>query len=388
MDEEKAVEKLMRRFEEVNLFFIRKIAEQMKAIGELNPSSVHQVAIMTRMGTGIAEITRQLQKAAKLTVLEVKQIYRRTLEDTYTAPRFRRALQHKEISQAEKEYLTQYTQAISDQTAGQLINLSNTTAVSKPYREAVDKAILAVSSGMTDYRSATRQIIHDLGYNGLQVYYQSGYHRRLDTAVRQNVVDGNRQIAQHCSDRIGEALGFDAFEISAHKMSAPDHEPVQGRVFLKAEFEKMQAGQPFQDVTGKRYEGFRRPIGEWNCQHMAMSFSTQFSVPRYSEEQLTQWARENRTGCETGGRHYTIYEASQLMRKIETAIRREKDVAVAARAAGDDVLRQRCQMRINALSAKYGQVAKAAGLAERRERTRVQGFRMVKAAEAKSQKGS
>ena len=238
--------------------------------------------------------------------------------------------------------------------------------------------MLAVSSGLTDYKSATREIVRDLGYNGMQVHYESGYHRRLDTAVRQNVIDGANQIAQNGSILMGEMLGFDAYEISAHARSAPDHEPVQGRVFLKADFENMQAGLPFRDVDGTMYQPFRRPIGEWNCMHIAMSFSTQHSVRRYTDQQLAQWKMANNEGCEINGKHYTIYQATQLMRQIETEVRRQKDAANAARQAGDDVLRQQCQKKINALAAKYSRVVQASGLTSRKDRMTVEGFRAVK----------
>ena len=78
------------------------------------------------------------------------------------------------------------------------------------------------------------------------------------------------------------------------------------------------------------------------------------------------------------GKHYTIYQASQLMRQIETQVRREKDTANAARIAGDDVLRKECQERINALARKYQNVIQASGLKARKERMSVEGFRMVK----------
>ncbi len=374
----RAIDRIMARFDEVNTFYITKVAEQIKAIGELNASSINRIILMTEMGANIADITQRLQLATNTSVKEVLQVFQKALDDTYADPRFQQALQHTSITAADRARITQYTQAVSVQTARQLANLSNTTAISVTYREAIDKAVLAVSSGMTDYRSATRQVVHDLGYNGMQVYYESGYHRRLDTAARQNIIDGANQIAQNCSVMMGEALGFDAFEISAHARSAPDHEPVQGRVFLKSEYEKMQAGQPFQDVDGRLYKGFKRPIGEWNCMHIAMSFSTQYSVRRYTDQQLAQWAADNQKGCDIGGKHFTTYGASQLMRQIETEIRREKDAAVAAQKVGDNTLRQQCQQRINALSRKYTDVANLSGLTPRRQRMMVEGFRAVK----------
>lgn len=65
------------------------------------------------------------------------------------------------------------------------------------------------------------------------------------------------------------------------------------------------------------------------------------------------------------------------MRRIECEIRREKDTAVAAQAAGDEQLRLDCQLRINHLSGLYKQVTDASGLTPRRERMTVEGFRQA-----------
>lgn len=375
---EKAIDQLMLRFEEVNRFFVAKIAAQIKKIGELNQSSINRLTLMADMNFDMAEINRRLADAVNMSTADLFRIYNTALNDVYTDPNFSRVIQQTPLTPPQQGRLNQYAQSVSLQTAGTIQNLSNTTATSQVYREAVDKAVLAVSSGLTDYKSATREIVRDLGYNGMQVYYESGYHRRLDTAVRQNIIDGANQIAQNGSILMGEMLGFDAYEISAHARSAPDHEPVQGRVFLKADFENMQKGLPFRDVDGTMYQPFRRPIGEWNCMHIAMSFSTQHSVRRYTDRQLAQWKADNNAGCEIDGKHYTIYQATQLMRQIETEVRRQKDTANVARQAGDDVLRQQCQKKINALGAKYSQVVQASGLTARKDRMTVEGFRAVK----------
>ena len=224
-----------------------------------------------------------------------------------------------------------------------------------------------------------RETVKQIGYAGMQIQYPSGYHRRLDTAVRQNVVDGAKQITQQASKMVGEALGYDAIELSAHAASAPDHEPVQGRVFLLDQFERMQAGEDFTDIDGNYYSGFRRPIGEWNCMHLVRSYDTEYSSRRYTSSQLAKWAEDNAKGCEINGKRYTLYEARQRMRQIETAIRHEKDAAIAAQAAGDDVLRQQCQQRINKLYEAYRQAAKASGFKPRYDRAQVDGFRAVKA---------
>ena len=70
-----------------------------------------------------------------------------------------------------KARLNQLVAAMALQTAMQMVNFSNTTAVSQTYRTVVDRGIMAVTSGLTDYKSATRDAVRALGYNGMQVYY-------------------------------------------------------------------------------------------------------------------------------------------------------------------------------------------------------------------------
>ena len=333
---------------------------------------------MVDMGAAISEINRRLELATGLNTQDLFTLYQAALTDVYTDPRFSRMLTQQPIPQEAQTRLTLYTQNVAVQTAKTMRNLSNTTAVSTAYQGAIDKAIFAVSTGITDYKSATRDVIRELGYNGMQVRYASGYHRRLDSAVRQNIIDGVKQIAQNGSIMMGEALGYDAYEISAHANSAPDHEPVQGRVLLKSEFAKMQAGQSCVDVDGKQYAGFERNIGEWNCMHIVMSFSTEHSKRRYTDEELQAFERDNHKGCEIDGKYYTLYKARQLMRQIETETRREKDAANAARIAGNDLARADSQKRINALAARYNKICAASGLPARRDRMRVEGFRAVK----------
>ena len=376
---EAAIQKITNRLDEINILFIKKIAAQISKIGEMNATSINRIIIMTDMGTDIREISKELAAATAMNIRDIYKIYQTALDDCYTDPRFKTALESQPLTAEQNAQITKLAQNVSTQTAQTMQNLSNTTVISNTYQEAVDKAILATSSGLTSYQEAARDIIQQMGYNGLQVQYESGYHRRLDTAVRQNIIDGVNQINQNASLAMGEALGFDAVEISAHANSAPDHEPVQGRVFLKSEFNKMQAGQACYDVDGNRYAGFKRPIGEWNCMHIAMGFSTQHSVRRYTDEQLKQWKEDNARGCEIAGKHYTTYQARQLMRALETKVRREKDAANAARLNGNDMdARRACQRKINKLSSQYYAVASASGLSPRRARLNVEGFKMVK----------
>lgn len=388
---DEAVNRITQRLETVEHKYIRKVAKQIKQIGELNQSSINRLTVMLEMNKDIAEIVNDLLTATGLNIADMQAIYERAAEDVYTDERFKGAIEALENTPESSQTaaktpkgvngrLMQYTRSVARQTAGTMANLSNTTIVSQTYRDAIDNAIIAASTGMGSYQEEMRSVVEDLGRNGIQVRYPSGYKRRLDTAVRQNIIDGVKQIAQQGSLLMGEELGYDAVEISAHLRSAPDHEPVQGRIFKLAEFEKMQSGEEFCDVNGKPYDAFKRPIGKWNCQHIVMSFSTKWSVPRYNEEQLQRWAEDNSEGCFIGGKHYTIYEATQLMRKLETKSRWLKNEAIAAQAAGDEELRRDLQRKINQVSEQYAAVAAASEQPMKKNRMQVSGFRAVKAA--------
>lgn len=379
LTQEEQIDRIMQHFEDVNQFFIRKVAAQIARVGELIPSSMHIIEIMAGINEDIAAINARLAQATKMATQELYNLYNKALNDEYESPRFRRALEEKPLSDMDRKRIENYTQYVARQTAGTMQNLSNTTIQSEQYRQAIDKAIIATNTGGADYNSMVRDTVKQIGYAGMQIQYPSGYHRRLDTAVRQNVVDGAKQITQEASKMVGEALGYNAIELSAHLASAPDHEPVQGRVFLLEQFERMQAGEDFTDADGNHYIGFRRPIGEWNCMHLVRSFDTEYSNRRYTNAQLQKWADDNKKGCEINGKHYSLYDARQRLRQIETAIRREKDAAIAAQAAGDNVLRQQCQQRIDKLYAAYRQAAKASGFKPRYDRARVDGFRAYKA---------
>ena len=362
------------RYHAVIVKYLQKIGQTIKQIGHLNQSSVNLLVQLHRMGVDTQTITKELQKVTRLTVKDIKKLYQKAAQEAHTDARF--AYVQKGVEPSNERWLA-LVEDIWKQTAGTMVNLSNTTAVSQLYREAVDDAVQAVSMGATDYNAAIRDTVKRIGKAGLQVKYESGYHRRLDTAVRQNVLDGVRQVQQQAQKLIGEEIGADGVDISAHPNSAPDHEPVQGHRFDLRNFKLMQNGQPFEDVDGKRYEAFERPITEWNCRHVVFYILLGVSRRMYTGEQLEEWKKQNRKGCSIGGKHYTNYEATQLMRKIETEIRKQKDTAILAKECGDSTLRRECQAEITRLTAQYSDVAKAAGLRRRMEKTRVEGFRPV-----------
>ena len=70
-----------------------------------------------------------------------------------------------------------------------------------------------------------------------------------------------------------------------------------------------------------------------------------------------------------------MYEGTQLQRKIETEIRKAKDIQIIAKASGNKELVQESQTRITQLTYKYRELSKISGLPTQLERARVSGYK-------------
>ena len=378
------------RYHDVITKYLQKVGKTINEIGHLNQSSINLLVQLRRMGVDVQTIERELQKVTKLTQRDIKALFRKAAQEANTDARFSYVSKGVEPDSIRWEALVEN---IWKQTAGAMDNLANSTVITDGYRSAVDDAVQAVTMGASDYNSAIRETVRRLGKEGLQVEYESTYlaadgklkhrRRRLDSAVRQNVLDGIRQVQQKAQELIGEEIGADGVDITAHPNSAPDHEPVQGRRFDLENFQRMQSGLDFEDVDGNSYKGFERPITQWRCRHLIFYILLGITRRMYTDEQLESWQQENQKGCMIDGKHYTGYQATQLLRDIETEIRKQKDTAVLAKASGDDMLRRECQSNINKLTKKYNAVAEAAGLKKQLQKTRVEGFTPINDADQK-----
>lgn len=279
--------------------------------------------------------------------------------------------------------IVNFVNATASNTKNIFTNLSNTTAIGfrvmdldgtvryegfkTYYHNLVDQAIAEVGTGQTSYGSAVRNALKQTADSGIRVLdYQSGYSRRLDSAMRQNVLDGVKDIAHEVATRTGEEFGADGVEIDAHNYCAEDHLPYQGKQYKNKEFEDIQASLP-------------RQFGQWNCRHTVYPIILGLSEPLYTEDERQAMKEQSTEKIEFEGKQYTRYEATQLQRRIETSVRQSKDRAIIAKAAEDDISRRIEQLRINQLRDKYALLSKKFSLPDSFDRMSVSGFRPVKA---------
>lgn len=166
-------------------------------------------------------------------------------------------------------------------------------------------------------------------------------------------------------EEIGNQFGADGVEISAHFPCAEDHLDIQGQQYTKEEFEKLNSE-------------LMRPIGEYNCRHFVFSVILGVNEPSYTKNRLTRYKRYSLEKVSYKGKEYTKYEATQVQRQLETAIRKQKDRQIIARASGNDDEIRLAQQKISQLTTEYNNFSKSAGLDSYKNRTSVSGYHRLK----------
>lgn len=384
---------------DINAFVLDTIAKRIKEVGEMSATDIIRLERLFRSGQDINKINKEIARLTQKSEAEIKRIIRTCAKECYDDARPFYEARGNYIPIEENAAIQAEINAIASRTALSYRNIANTTAYflkdsknpqkliptspSDTYTKIIDEAILFARRGVKDYnssmRSAMRQIIDSglcVKQNGTnKIQYASGNRRRLDTAVRMNVLEGIHQINQRVQNIIGEQIGADGKEISVHFAPAPDHEQCQGHMFTLDAYDKINHGEDAEDVNGVLINGFVREIGTLNCRHFAMSVIIGISEPIYSPEDLEEFIIRNHEGVKYNGKYYTMYEATQLQRNLETKIRRAKDGINAARASGDKVLTGHYSEKYYKYRAQYTRLSKAAGLSEKNERIAVSGFR-------------
>lgn len=345
-----------KRMQGVTNQYLQAMGAHLKSIGQLLPSDVNRLVEMKRIGINVDRIKREIAKAAQLNIKDIEKVFAAVAQIDYS---FARKFygEAKQIPIRQNKALLRILQAQAHVTAQQMENLSRTTILTDGYRRAVDVAVQAAQSGVTDYNSAIRTALKQAAKNGLQVEFpQSGMRRRVESAVRQNVLDGIRQLNNDVLWQTGKEFGADGVEISAHALCAEDHLPYQGKQYSMEEFDRLQ-------------NTLDRPFGMWNCKHIRWPIIMGVSEPAHDAAYLERLRRSSSMRIDIDSEVKTRYQWTQEQRRIETAIRVQNDVVTAAKAAGDNVSRLEAQKNIDDLIARYDYVSEKAGLELRYDRT-------------------
>ena len=408
---EKVTERIVERIQNVNTDILKRIGSSIKEIGRLTPSQAHQLVQVFKYGGDYNKIINELAKVSNLTTKEIKEIFEEIAKNDYLfAKQFYDYRGISYIPYEENTALKSEVEAIANITARRCAEMMTPRALGfgmidketgdvtfkglkQTYYDLLDEAVISVSQGKETFDQAMSKQIKQMGGSGLKVIYESTYinkdgvevhnSRRLDSAIRMNLKDSLRELHNETQDIFGREFGADGVEISVHGNPAPDHAEVQGKQFSNDEFDKFQNDELAISYDGIEFEPEfdgkdRRAISEYNCYHYTFSIVLGVSKPEYSNEELKKIIDDNNKGFDLDGKHYTLYEGTQLQRRLETEIRKEKDTQIMAKEAGQQDVVQQSQQRITQLTNKYKELCDKSGLPTRMDRMKVSGYRRMK----------
>lgn len=402
-------ERLVERINKANIFFYKKIGSALKQIKELTPSQAHQLVQILKYGNDYDEIVRQIAKYTDLNIQDIDNIFNSYAKrDQLFYEKFYRyrnipfvpftentalIMQTRALANIVKNEMYNYTRAnlLGFTINGEFMNLKDT------YNYVLDEALLNVSQGKETFDSSMRRILKDIGGSGLKtVEYASGRSVRLDSVVRMHLQDALRTLHNENQKIIGEEFDYDGIEVTHHSNSAPDHiDTIDGKQFalidkikehiakgIPTEVEKIRGNQVW--VDGKVYDDFnamnnalKRPVSTLNCKHKIFTIILGVSKPAHTQEQLDEDKEKNIQGFMLDGKHYSLYEGTQLQRQLERAIREQKDIQILAKSSGDMELVGTAQSNITKLTQKYKELSQVSGLPTKMKRLTVSGYKRV-----------
>lgn len=397
--QEKLLSVFDKRFQDYNTKVLEELGNVIKQFKDLTPSQAYKLGQQLKYNTTIKDLLDELSKISGLSVKDLKAILEKVAKENIGfADVYYKARGLETPIYSENKALQRLVSSVYSISGNEFKNIAKSTGfrlldnngnpllldIDETYKEVIDRCVVAISQGKETYQQSMRSTLKQLSSSGVRkIEYESGYSRRLDSSIRMNILDSIRQVSNESQQLFGEEFDSDGVEVSVHEMPAPDHELVQGRQFSNEEFENFQNDRKAVDYTGMvfepEFEGHdRRSISEYNCYHYIFSIVLGVSKPQYSNKQLQEIIDNKNKTFEFDGRTYNMYEGTQLQRRIESAIRQEKDTQILARASGDEDLVLQSQTRITQLNTKYKQLSQISGLPTKKQRLSVSGYRRKK----------
>ena len=394
------IEKLLENVNKANNIFLEEIGASIKKLSKLTPSKAQQLIQMLKYGGNYEEILREISKILDMSIYEVDMIFNAYAKYDYGFyEQFYKYRNLPYIPYANNLALVNQTNALANIVKNEIYDFTRTNVLGysirdlngnitfmgmrETYNNLLDRAFVLVGQGKETFDVAMKNVLQDLGGSGLRtIDYESGRSVRLDSVVKMHMKSRLRELHNENQKLIANDIDADGIEISVHEAPAPDHEEAQGRQFTNEEFDKLQSTGTATDVTGRVIDMHRelkmgdittdyRPISELNCYHYIFAIVLGVSKPAYSDEQLKTIIQNNNNGFELDGKHYTNYEGTQLQRRIETEIRKQKDIKALGVASDNQSVISDANGKISALRMKYKQITEASGLKPKPKRMRV-----------------
>lgn len=378
---------------------LEEICSRLEIAGELNEVTVQDIRALRAMGIDLKDIKKAIAETADTGMDKLEKL----LDDVVARNQayYTSVIDLAHVTAPDALVDAAAIEAIRRQTKNELRNITRSMGFlvgngrtmlppAKAYQKILDNAIMEVESGAISYNQAISRAVKQLAGNGLMVdsegnkgfvQYEKkpgqkkGHRDHIDVAARRAVMTGVNQINQKYREQSMDYLGTDLVEVTAH-MGARNtgsgyfnHESWQGKIYHWRKYGNKHHGKypDFEDVCGIGEGG---GIGGWNCRHSWFPYLDGISEPAHSKAELEAMKAENHK-FEFEGKEYNSYSGTQMQRRIEREIRKQKRIQTAAKAAGLDDDTQAATIRLRTLNRKYREFSAVAGLPEQRERMKV-----------------
>lgn len=365
-----AIEKL---FGDLQLRVMTDIVRRLTNVQDVSASADYQMSRLYELGKSKKEIRQLAQETLEKSDEEIESIFTDIIQSGYARDKQLYTESGKDfIPYNENKPLQQLVKAMRTQTKDDCRNITQSMGfavkqpdgkltfkpVAKYYQDTLDKAVVDITSGAFDYNTVLNRTVSEMTNSGLRtVDYASGYSNRVNVAARRAVMTGVRQVTAKISEDNAEKLETEYFEVSWHRGARPSHQKFQGKVYSR---DGLVSVCGLGTVTG---------LGGANCYHSYDPFVMGVSERKYTDEWLAEQNAKENTPIEYNGKEYTLYEATQRQRSLETTMRaqREKIKLLGEGNADEDSIIS-AKARYFKTSDEYARFSKAMDLPQQRER--------------------
>ena len=365
------------------------IVRRIKKTGDITSTADYQIERLYDMfGFSSEEIEASIKEALNASYPEMFELYDRVIDEEYT----RNKAIYEQINGTFVPYeqngqLQQWIEAAKRQTEEELKNITATMGfvsningqmtflpLTDFYKKTMDAAIMDITSGAFDYNSTLKRTVREMTNSGVRwIEYESGWHNRITVSARRAVMTGVSQLTGKISEMNAEKLGTEYFEIDWHAGARPSHAEWQGKVWSKEELVTVCG---LGTVTG---------LNGANCYHTYYPFILGISERNYTDEWLEEQNKLESIPKSFKGKDYTLYEASQKQRYMETAMRAQRERIRHLEDGGvdpDELILQKC--RYQGQLQEYASFCKEVGLKPQRDRIYIDGLGNVVYSKRKS----
>ena len=370
---EKFSRQIEKNYSDLEMRIMQDIVRRIKKAGKITSTADWQINRLRILGNSSEDIEKMLKETLDASYPQMFELYDKVIDWEYVRNKdVYEQINAEFIPYEENEELQQITNVLIQQTDADLQNITQSlgfyldygggkpvlTPLAEVYQKYLDAACMDIVSGAFDYNSVIRRVVSQLTNSGLrQIDYASGRANRVDVAARRAVMTGITQLTGYISNMNAEKLGTEYYEVAWHAGARPTHAVWQGKGWSKKQLITVCG---LGTVTG--LEGV-------NCYHERYPFIPGISERNWTDEWLEEQNRKENTPKEFNGKEYTLYEAKQRQRQMETAMRAQRGKVQLLKdgdADPDDVMlaRAKYQGQLN----EYSRFSRKMGLKEERER--------------------